>query len=522
MVCWKAASNGSPGRLLVGDAAENESVLAPQSAVRCPKYKISQDFMLLGSERIRVTDAIGQIFRYVLAEAVPRQGGHGPAELRLTHPARWGEGRLGKLREAAAVAGFDDPLLIPEPVAAAVYFAKEELRPGNCVAVYDLGGGTFDTAVLRRVEDGFEVVGTGGWDDLGGEDFDERLYEFLAKRLDAEQWHTLTRADSQRLSQRSLHAFKVDVRRAKERLSREPDATVLTPLPGQPDMRVSRSDFEGLVREDIERTVQELKRTIDESGQSVEGLSAIYLAGGSSKIPLVSRLIEERLGKRPSVLGDPKAVTALGAIRAPAKHPQASEAPRHEAPAQPEPGQTGPAPNADQGSGRDDMPRVRNRRVFAIAAISLCVSFVVLGIIVAMSSGGGTTSSNSPGAITTATTTAVTPTTTVATPTTTPSTTPMTSSTAGNPTSSPGNLTACDQNISAGPVTSCPFAENVFVAYSKDYTANGEQSSNTITAYSPVTHQSYSMDCTNDGKIVNCTGGNNSFVTFPFHAVQVY
>jgi serine/threonine protein kinase len=87
---------------------------------------------------------------------------------------------------------------------------------------------------------------------------------------------------------------------------------------------------------------------------------------------------------------------------------------------------------------------------------------------------------------------------------------------------SPGNLTACDQSISAGPDTSCPFAENVFRAYANDYQSNGEQTNNTVSAYSPVTSKSYNMDCTNDGVTVNCTGGNNSFVTFPIHAVEVY
>jgi serine/threonine protein kinase len=99
--------------------------------------------------------------------------------------------------------------------------------------------------------------------------------------------------------------------------------------------------------------------------------------------------------------------------------------------------------------------------------------------------------------------------------------TPETSSTA-SPIVPPGNLRACDQNISAGPVTSCSFAENVFVAYYDDYKANGVQSTNAIEASSPVTHQSYTMDCSTDDVTVNCTGGTNSFVTFPLHAVEVY
>jgi hypothetical protein len=316
MVCWKEPSNGNPGQLLLGDAAENEAVLAPQCAERSPKRKIAQEFILLGSERIRVTDAIGQIFEHVLEEAVPVHGGRRPDELRVTHPARWGEGRLARLRAAAAAAGFDDPLLVPEPVGAAVYFAAGQLLPGDYVAVYDLGGGTFDTAVLQRAEIGFEVIGEpGGRDDLGGEDFDDRLYRYLGRRLDPEQWQTLIAPDSGRSWQRAHYDFKQDVRRAKEHLSRYPDATVRTPIPDGEDIQVSRAEFEALIREDIESTVAELERTVMAAGHSVDDLAAIYVAGGSSRIPLIWRRIEERLGKQPSTFGDPKAVIALGAAR---------------------------------------------------------------------------------------------------------------------------------------------------------------------------------------------------------------
>jgi molecular chaperone DnaK len=318
IVCWKEPSNGSPGRLLLGEEADNEAVRAPQCVERCPKRKLAgADYLLLGSEQIRVTDAIAAIFGHVVAEASPQQGGTPPRELRLTHPARWGERRLGKLRDAATAAGFNEPLLIPEPVGAAVYFAKERLEPGEHVVVYDLGGGTFDTAVLCRTVDGFDVVGKpGGLDDLGGEDFDYRLYRFLGRRLDQEQWQTLTSEDSDPVWQRAVYDFRKDVRRAKERLSKYQDATVLTPIPGEPDLSLSRSDFETLVRDDIQSTVDELARTVSNAGQTVEALSAIYLAGGSSRIPLVSELINERFGRQPSVFGDPKAVIALGATQA--------------------------------------------------------------------------------------------------------------------------------------------------------------------------------------------------------------
>lgn len=100
--------------------------------------------------------------------------------------------------------------------------------------------------------------------------------------------------------------------------------------------------------------------------------------------------------------------------------------------------------------------------------------------------------------------------------------TPTSTPTASPTTPAPPNLTACDQNISAGPYTSCPFAENVFVAYYRDWRANGQEQRSTITAYSPVTHLTYTMACANDGTTVVCTGGVKSLVTFPFRAIEVY
>jgi serine/threonine protein kinase len=106
---------------------------------------------------------------------------------------------------------------------------------------------------------------------------------------------------------------------------------------------------------------------------------------------------------------------------------------------------------------------------------------------------------------------------------TTPATSPPASSAAKHTTAPPpAGTRKCDPNISANADTSCPFAENVFVAYYDDYKTNGEQSSNSITASSPTTQQSYTLSCTNDGTTVGCSGGNNAFVTFPLWAIQVY
>jgi hypothetical protein len=278
---------------------------------------VGQEFLTLGSEKVRVTDAIGAIIRYVVQQAVARQGGRPPGELRLTHPQRWAQARLGQLREAAGVAGFPDPEFVAEPVAAAIYFARKgHVSDGERVAVYDLGGGTFDTAVLERAGETFEVVGAGGIEDLGGEDFDEKLYRYLSERISPELWARLDEVDARR----RLQDFRREVRRAKERLSREPDATIRSPVPGHADLQVTVPEFEDLIRSDVERTVDVLQETIAQAN-SGKGVSAVYVAGGSSRIPLVSRILADRLGRTPSMFGDPKAVTALGALRAPTTKP---------------------------------------------------------------------------------------------------------------------------------------------------------------------------------------------------------
>jgi hypothetical protein len=337
MVFLPEGSDGDPGGLLVGQRAEDAGMAAPERFEPSLRRRFGEEFVLLGSERVRVTDAVGQIFKYVLEAAAFVRGGEKPSELRLTHPPRWGGQQLEKLREAAATVGFEHPLLVAEPVATAVYYADERLSQGEHVAVYDLGGGKFETTVLQLTENGFEIVGSPGCNDkLGGEDFDNRLYRFLGAQIEPERWSRFTSAD---ISQRAHYQFKSEVRDAKERLSQEPEAAVWLPAPVERELTISRPDFEDLIREDIESTVDEVERAIRSAGQTVESLSAIYLAGASSRIPLVLRMIVERLGMQPSSIGDPKSVIALGAIRVRPPHhaaPAAAPLPPALEPAAPE------------------------------------------------------------------------------------------------------------------------------------------------------------------------------------------
>ncbi|MFN8151093.1 MAG: Hsp70 family protein [Solirubrobacterales bacterium] len=317
MVFWREGT-GATGRLVLGNEAEELSTLAPWCLERTPKARLGEDFILLGDKQLRPVEIVAAILREVYDEALSLSGGEPPAEVRLTHPARWRKTLLDELARAAKLAGITDPVFVPEPVAAAVHFASERLKDGEHVAVYDLGGGTLDTAVLKRTGETFEVVGrTGGNEELGGEDFDDLLYRQLAEQLPGDKREQLRSADERqdRIWAQANRELLRQARRAKEGLSRNPEYAFYMPPPVDQELSATVSEFEGLITPTVRGTISELERTILAADLQVADLNAVYLAGGSSRIPLVGRLIQERLGVAPEHLDDPKAVISLGAAR---------------------------------------------------------------------------------------------------------------------------------------------------------------------------------------------------------------
>ena len=300
MVFWREATGTSTGRLVLGVEADELSPLAPWCLERTPKRRLGDELMQLGERELRVVDVIAAILREVLNEALSLSGGEAPSEIRLTHPARWGQRRLEKLRQAARSAGIEDPTFVPEPVAAAAHFASRLLSIGEHVAVYDLGGGTFDTAVLERTDEAFAVVGIpGGDEELGGEDFDDLLYRHLGEQLDGDTWYQLRHSagPGERAWPQANRELLRHARRAKEGLSRKSEYEFYLPQPIDHEFHATASDLERLIGPILRGTAAELERTILAAGRKPSELEAIYLAGGSSRIPLVGRILQQRLDR---------------------------------------------------------------------------------------------------------------------------------------------------------------------------------------------------------------------------------
>lgn len=304
------------GEIVAGAAAVHQAASVPGGVEWAPKRRLGDRAVLLGTSPVSPVDMAAATLRLLAAEAARRHGGQPPREVRISYPARWAATRVGELAKAATRAGLVDVGLIPEPVAAAVHLGSDRAAVGQLVAVYDLGGGTLDTAVLRRTDSGFEVVGApGGIDRLGGEDVDEHLYQHMGAILaarDPDTWEHLRFAQD-RAWVHANHTLRAQARAAKEALSSTTEFTAYVGAPVDAEIRVTRDELEDLIRRDVARSIDELLATIERAGTNPDALVDVYLVGGSSRIPLVAREIAARLGRVPATWGDPKAAVVLGA-----------------------------------------------------------------------------------------------------------------------------------------------------------------------------------------------------------------
>jgi molecular chaperone DnaK len=303
------------GRVLVGRDAMHSARLDPGRFEPNPKRRVDDGQVLLGGVEVPVPRLFGYVLGEVFAEA-RRQLGGPPDEVRLTHPARWGERRRSLLVEGARLAGLGPPRLIPEPVAAASYFTAvlgSAVPVGRSLGIYDLGGGTFDATVVRRTPTGFDVLAEEGLPDIGGLDFDQAIVEQLGRVYgDMPPWARLIGPvdSTDRRNRRMLYD---DVCAAKERLSRTSNADINLPTL-EVDAHLTRDELEGLIRGYLGSTVACLQRTIDNARLRPADLVAVFLVGGSSRIPLAARLIHAELGMPPTTLDQPETVVAEGAL----------------------------------------------------------------------------------------------------------------------------------------------------------------------------------------------------------------
>lgn len=314
------------GTLFVGQEAERQAAIDPARYEPNPKRRIDEGDLLLGNTVIGVADVVRAVLSRAVGEARRLAGGATADLLVLTHPADWGGVRTSVLR-AAGQGLATELVLVPEPVAAAVFHAASHSLPdGSALAVLDLGGGTVDVSVVRRQDAGgadgdavagFRVLATHGDPNFGGADIDQLLLDHVGGLLpeaDRDDWQRLMEG-REMTDRRRRRTLRQDVRGAKETLSRHTYTDVPMPPP-LPDAHVTRGDLEKLIAGPLRRAAALTVETIAEAGLEPERLAAVFLVGGSSRIPLVARLVYQRTGIVPTTLDQPETVVARGALRA--------------------------------------------------------------------------------------------------------------------------------------------------------------------------------------------------------------
>ena len=305
------------GTLFVGHEAERQAAVDPSRYEPNPKRRIDEGQLLLGDTVLNVLDVVRAVLVRAVGEARRLVGGVRLDLLVLTHPADWGAVRTRVLRQAGQ--GLATELsLVPEPVAAAVFHsASNAMSDGAALAVLDMGGGTVDASVVRRRGAAFEVLATRGEPNFGGADIDQVLLEHvgtLVSGQDPQAWQSLMEG-REMADRRRRRVLRQDVRGAKETLSRHAYTDVPMPPPF-PDAHVTRADLERLISPQLGRAADLVAETVRAARLAPGELSTVFLVGGSSRIPLVARLVHERTGVLPTTLDQPETIVARGALRA--------------------------------------------------------------------------------------------------------------------------------------------------------------------------------------------------------------
>ncbi|WP_051703830.1 Hsp70 family protein [Glycomyces sp. NRRL B-16210] len=382
------------GTIHTGKDAERLALTAPERFEPNPKQRISDGTLLLGDREIPVTAAFAAILTRV-ARAAIESVGHLPNAV-LTCPAAWSEQRRAALHDAAAQAGYRPVKILTEPVAAAHYYTSRLAQPlasGQALAVFDFGGGTLDIAVLERRADGsFGVLADGGLQDLGGLDFDAALVAHIGdtvKQRDPDIWKRLEQP-SGASEMRNRRELWEEVRAAKEMLSRTSVAPITVPDMAQ-SLHLTRGELDQLSRPLLSRAVGETQRVLGLSGRRPEHLAGLFLVGGSSRMPMVSKVLHEGLGIAPTVLEQPELPVSEGAAlamtsAAPVTPPSPMSSPPHSPTA---PHQSGSLPPRTPGSDQTmRLPRpapqgpkrrLRPKWVALVAAIAVLAVAIPLG-----------------------------------------------------------------------------------------------------------------------------------------------
>ena len=301
------------GERIVGEAAKRQALTNPNT-ISSIKRKMGSGEKVKAEGKEYTPEEISAMILSYIKDYAESYLGEKVTKAVITVPAYFSDSQRQATKNAGKIAGLDVERIINEPTAAALAYGLDK-SDAQTILVYDLGGGTFDVSILELGDGVFEVKSTNGNNHLGGDDFDQRIIDYLVSEFKKENGIDLSK------DKMAMQRLKEVAEKAKKDLSGMVSTQVSAPFiaqgkDGEPlhlDMTLTRAKFEDLISDLVESTLEPVRKAIKDAKLTKKDIDKVILVGGSTRVPMVYDLVTKELGKEPSREVNPDEVVAMGA-----------------------------------------------------------------------------------------------------------------------------------------------------------------------------------------------------------------